>query len=293
MLSPSNREAGKQRGDFSPQLWFRIPATDLQSEPQPSSWVRWNSLKYGERWILLHSEDKLIAALDPNGFRPLRRKWVNGAIVEPHLETKPLEVAGWATGDVNPSSRSSDDNGTHDNHTTVTPIGLFARWRHSGFLPAQTQYPRRNGPCSQHVNGWGFNWHVNSNMKQILWSAYLIHHLAAMGFGDNLAYQMKNGLDLKPMSAQSNPFAKPTQESSRVYVRMKLSAVPVPWKANGLRSWLMILSYVGQHRVGLWSYWKKQELHEVHAATCFSLSTHVSWPGFDIQTRMNWSLPIT
>ena len=72
-------------------------------------------------------EDKLIAALDPNGFRPLSiGKMANGAIVV-SSETCAFEVVGaeWIR-DVNPGEVVIiDDNGiTYDNYTTDTQLAV-------------------------------------------------------------------------------------------------------------------------------------------------------------------------
>ena len=69
----------------------------------------------------------------------------------------------------------------------------------------------------------GLNWHVNSNMKQILWSVYLIHHLAQpWDLRKNLAYQMKWAIKT---NIPNGPLFNPTQELREQGVRMKLSAV--------------------------------------------------------------------
>ena len=137
-------------------------------------------------------EDKLIAALDPNGFRPLSiGKMANGAIVV-SSETCAFEVVGaeWIR-DVNPGEVVIiDDNGiTYDNYTTDTQLAVCSM----EYIYFARPTPISKGSMSiQHVNVWALNWHVNSNMKQILWSVYLIHHLAQpWDLRKNLAYQMK------------------------------------------------------------------------------------------------------
>ena len=85
-----------------------------------------NTVKGGFAYLLM-LEDKLIAALDPNGFRPLSiGKMANGAIVV-SSETCAFEVVGaeWIR-DVNPGEVVIiDDNGiTYDNYTTDTQLAV-------------------------------------------------------------------------------------------------------------------------------------------------------------------------
>ena len=85
-----------------------------------------NTVKGGFAYLLM-IEDKLIAALDPNGFRPLSiGKMANGAIVV-SSETCAFEVVGaeWIR-DVNPGEVVIiDDNGiTYDNYTTDTQLAV-------------------------------------------------------------------------------------------------------------------------------------------------------------------------
>ena len=85
-----------------------------------------NTIKGGFAYLLM-IEDKLIAALDPNGFRPLSiGKMANGAIVV-SSETCAFEVVGaeWIR-DVNPGEVVIiDDNGiTYDNYTTDTQLAV-------------------------------------------------------------------------------------------------------------------------------------------------------------------------
>ena len=90
-------------------------------------------VKGGFAYILLF-EDKLIAALDPNGFRPLSiGKMSNGAVVV-SSETCAFEVIGaeWIR-DVKPGE---------------TPISMVS----TSIQPARE---------------WGLNWRVNSNMRRI------------------------------------------------------------------------------------------------------------------------------
>ena len=85
-----------------------------------------NTVKGGFAYLLM-LEDKLIAALDPNGFRPLSiGKMANGAIVV-SSETCAFEVVGaeWIR-DVNPGEVVIiDDNGiTYDTYTTDTQLAV-------------------------------------------------------------------------------------------------------------------------------------------------------------------------
>ena len=150
-----------------------------------------NTVKGGFAYLLM-LEDKLIAALDPNGFRPLSiGKMANGAIVV-SSETCAFEVVGaeWIR-DVNPGEVVIiDDNGiTYDNYTTDTQLAVCSM---EYIYFARPDSNIQGSMSIQPVNVWGLNWHVNSNMKQILWSVYLIHHLAQpWDLRKNLAYQMK------------------------------------------------------------------------------------------------------
>ena len=103
-----------------------------------------NTVKGGFAYLLM-LEDKLIAALDPNGFRPLSiGKMANGAIVV-SSETCAFEVVGaeWIR-DVNPGEVVIiDDNGiTYDNYTT-DPIGCLLNGVYL-LCPPRLQYPRVN-----------------------------------------------------------------------------------------------------------------------------------------------------
>ena len=150
-----------------------------------------NTVKGGFAYLLM-LEDKLIAALDPNGFRPLSiGKMANGAIVV-SSETCAFEVVGaeWIR-DVNPGEVVIiDDNGiTYDNYTTDTQLAVCSM---EYIYFARPDSNIQGSMSIQPVNVWELNWHVNSNMKQILWSVYLIHHLAQpWDLRKNLAYQMK------------------------------------------------------------------------------------------------------
>ena len=95
-------------------------------------------------------EDKLIAALDPNGFRPLSiGKMANGAIVV-SSETCAFEVVGaeWIR-DVNPGEVVIiDDNGiTYDNYTTDTQLAVLLNGVYL-LCPPRLQYPRGQCPYS-------------------------------------------------------------------------------------------------------------------------------------------------
>ena len=150
-----------------------------------------NTVKGGFAYLLM-IEDKLIAALDPNGFRPLSiGKMANGAIVV-SSETCAFEVVGaeWIR-DVNPGEVVIiDDNGiTYDNYTTDTQLAVCSM---EYIYFARPDSNIRGSMSIQLVNVWVLNWHVSSNMKQILSLVCLIHHLAQpWDLRKNQACQMK------------------------------------------------------------------------------------------------------
>ena len=150
-----------------------------------------NTVKGGFAYLLM-LEDKLIAALDPNGFRPLSiGKMANGAIVV-SSETCAFEVVGaeWIR-DVNPGEVVIiDDNGiTYDTYTTDTQLAVCSM---EYIYFARPDSNIRGVMSIQLVNVWVLNWHVSSNMKQILSLVCLIHHLVQpWDLRKNQACQMK------------------------------------------------------------------------------------------------------
>ena len=112
-------------------------------------------------------EDKLIAALDPNGFRPLSiGKMTNGAVVV-SSETCAFEVIGaeWIR-DVKPGEIVIiDDNGIQYDSYTNDTSWQSVPWSIST-LPVPT-LTSTESMFIRHVSEWELNWHVNSSMKLI------------------------------------------------------------------------------------------------------------------------------
>ena len=112
-------------------------------------------------------EDKLIAALDPNGFRPLSiGKLANGAVVV-SSETCAFEVIGaeWIR-DVKPGEIVIVE--TMVSSTIVIRMILssrFALWSIST-LPVLTPISMVSMSIRL-VREWEFSWHVSSSMKLI------------------------------------------------------------------------------------------------------------------------------
>ncbi|MQB85673.1 amidophosphoribosyltransferase, partial [Lactobacillus reuteri] len=182
-----------------------------------------NTIKGGFAYLLM-IEDKLIAALDPNGFRPLSiGKMANGAIVV-SSETCAFEVVGaeWIR-DVNPGEVVIiDDNGiTYDNYTTDTQLAVCSM-----------EYIYFARPDS---NIRGVNVHTARKRMGAQLAREFKHEAdivvgvpnsslsAAMGFAEESGLPNEMGL-IKNQYTQRT-FIQPTQELREQGVRMKLSAV--------------------------------------------------------------------
>ena len=182
-----------------------------------------NTVKGGFAYLLM-IEDKLIAALDPNGFRPLSiGKMANGAIVV-SSETCAFEVVGaeWIR-DVNPGEVVIiDDNGiTYDNYTTDTQLAVCSM-----------EYIYFARPDS---NIRGVNVHTARKRMGAQLAREFKHEAdivvgvpnsslsAAMGFAEESGLPNEMGL-IKNQYTQRT-FIQPTQELREQGVRMKLSAV--------------------------------------------------------------------
>ena len=185
-----------------------------------------NTIKGGFAYLLM-IEDKLIAALDPNGFRPLSiGKMANGAIVV-SSETCAFEVVGaeWIR-DVNPGEVVIiDDNGiTYDNYTTDTQLAVCSM-----------EYIYFARPDS---NIRGVNVHTARKRMGAQLAREFKHEAdivvgvpnsslsAAMGFAEESGLPNEMGL-IKNQYTQRT-FIQPTQELREQGVRMKLSAVAYP-----------------------------------------------------------------
>ena len=125
-------------------------------------------VKGGFAYILLF-EDKLIAALDPNGFRPLSiGKMANGAVVV-SSETCAFEVIGaeWIR-DLKPGEIVIiDDKGIqYDSYTDDTQLAICSM-EYIYFARPDSNIHGVNVHTARNV--W-CQWRVNSSMKRILWS---------------------------------------------------------------------------------------------------------------------------
>lgn len=182
-----------------------------------------NIVKGGFAYLLL-TEDKLIAALDPNGFRPLSiGKMKNGAWVV-SSETCAFEVVGaeWVR-DVNPGEVIIiDDNGIqYDTYTSETQLSICSM-----------EYVYFARPDSTIA---GVNVHTaRKNMGRRLAQEFK-HEAdivvgvpnsslsAAMGFAEESG--LPNEMGLVKNQYTQRTFIQPTQELREQGVRMKLSAV--------------------------------------------------------------------
>ena len=241
-----------------------------------------NTIKGGFAYLLM-IEDKLIAALDPNGFRPLSiGKMANGAIVV-SSETCAFEVVGaeWIR-DVNPGEVVIiDDNGiTYDNYTTDTQLAVcsmeyiyFARpdsniqWVnvHTGRKRMGAQLAREFKHEADIVVGV-----PNSSLS------------AAMGFAEESGLPNEMGL-IKNQYTQRT-FIQPTQELREQGVRMKLSAVSGVVK--GKRVVMIDDSIVrGTTSRRIVNLLKEAGATEVHVAIGSPALAYPCFYGIDIQTR--------
>lgn len=182
-----------------------------------------NTVKGGFAYLLM-TKDKLIAALDPNGFRPLSiGQMENGAWVV-SSETCAFEVIGakWVR-DVKPGEMVIiDDNGIrYDSYTNDTQLTICSM-----------EYIYFARPDS---DIYGVNVHTaRKNMGKRL--AQEFHHeadivvgvpnsslSAAMGFAEESG--LPNEMGLVKNQYTQRTFIQPTQELREQGVRMKLSAV--------------------------------------------------------------------
>jgi len=214
-------------------------------------------VKGGFAYILLF-EDKLIAALDPNGFRPLSiGKMANGAVVV-SSETCAFEVIGaeWIR-DVKPGEIVIvDDNGIqYDSYTNDTQLAICSM-----------EYIYFARPDS---NIHGVNVHTARKRMGAQLAREFKHEAdivvgvpnsslsAAMGFAEESGLPNEMGL-IKNQYTQRT-FIQPTQELREQGVRMKLSAVSGVLKEAGAS--------------------------EVHVAIGSPALAYPCFYGIDIQTR--------
>ena len=241
-----------------------------------------NTVKGGFAYLLM-IEDKLIAALDPNGFRPLSiGKMANGAIVV-SSETCAFEVVGaeWIR-DVNPGEVVIiDDNGiTYDNYTTDTQLAVCSM-----------EYIYFARPDS---NIRGVNVHTARKRMGAQLAREFKHEAdivvgvpnsslsAAMGFAEESGLPNEMGL-IKNQYTQRT-FIQPTQELREQGVRMKLSAVSGVVK--GKRVVMIDDSIVrGTTSRRIVQLLKEAGATEVHVAIGSPALAYPCFYGIDIQTR--------
>lgn len=182
-----------------------------------------NIVKGGFAYLLL-TEDKLIAALDPNGFRPLSiGKMKNGAWVV-SSETCAFEVVGaeWVR-DVNPGEVIIiDDNGIqYDTYTSETQLSICSM---------EYVYFARPDSTIAGVNVHTARKNMGRRLAQeFKYEADIVVGVpnsslsAAMGFAEESG--LPNEMGLVKNQYTQRTFIQPTQELREQGVRMKLSAV--------------------------------------------------------------------
>ena len=241
-----------------------------------------NTVKGGFAYLMLF-EDKLIAALDPNGFRPLSiGKMANGALVV-SSETCAFEVIGaeWIR-DVHPGELVIfDENGiTYDRYTDDTQLAIcsmeyiyFARPDSNiQGVNVHTARKRMGAQLAREFNnqadiGVGV---PNSSLS------------AAMGFAEESGLPNEMGL-IKNQYVQRT-FIQPTQELREQGVRMKLSAVSGVVK--GKRVVMIDDSIVrGTTSRRIVKLLKEAGATEVHVAIASPALAYPCFYGIDIQSR--------
>ena len=241
-----------------------------------------NTVKGGFAYLLM-VEDKLIAALDPNGFRPLSLgKMSNGAIVV-SSETCAFEGVGveWIR-DVNPGEVVIiDDNGiTYDTYTTDTQLAVCSM---------EYIYFARPDSNIQGVNVHTARKRMGAQLaREFKHEADIVVGVpnsslsAAMGFAEESGLPNEMGL-IKNQYTQRT-FIQPTQELREQGVRMKLSAVSGVVK--GKRVVMIDDSIVrGTTSRRIVNLLKEAGATEVHVAIGSPALAYPCFYGIDIQTR--------
>lgn len=241
-----------------------------------------NTVKGGFAYLLM-MEDKLIAALDPNGFRPLSiGKMANGAIVV-SSETCAFEVVGAeCIRDVKPGEVVIIDNSgiQYDTYTTDTQLAICSM-----------EYIYFARPDS---NIHGVNVHTARKRMGAQLAREFKHEAdivvgvpnsslsAAMGFAEESGLPNEMGL-IKNQYTQRT-FIQPTQELREQGVRMKLSAVSGVVK--GKRVVMIDDSIVrGTTSRRIVQLLKEAGATEVHVAIGSPALAYPCFYGIDIQTR--------
>ena len=241
-----------------------------------------STVKGGFAYLLM-IEDKLIAALDPHGFRPLSLgKMSNGAIVV-SSETCAFEGVGaeWIR-DVNPGEVVIiDDNGiTYDTYTTDTQLAVCSM---------EYIYFARPDSNIQGVNVHTARKRMGAQLaREFKHEADIVVGVpnsslsAAMGFAEESGLPNEMGL-IKNQYTQRT-FIQPTQELREQGVRMKLSAVSGVVK--GKRVVMIDDSIVrGTTSRRIVNLLKEAGATEVHVAIGSPALAYPCFYGIDIQTR--------
>ena len=241
-----------------------------------------NTVKGGFAYLML-SEDKLIAALDPNGFRPLSiGKMSNGALVV-SSETCAFEVIGaeWIR-DVHPGELVIfDENGiTYDRYTDDTQLAIcsmeyiyFAR--PDSNIQGVNVHTARKRMGAQLAREF-------KNQADIVVGVPNSSLSAAMGFAEESGLPNEMGL-IKNQYVQRT-FIQPTQELREQGVRMKLSAVSGVVK--GKRVVMIDDSIVrGTTSRRIVKLLKEAGATEVHVAIASPALAYPCFYGIDIQSR--------
>ena len=241
-----------------------------------------NTVKGGFAYLMLF-EDKLIAALDPNGFRPLSiGKMANGALVV-SSETCAFEVIGaeWIR-DVHPGELVIfDENGiTYDRYTDDTQLAICSM---------EYIYFARPDSNIQGVNVHRARKRMGAqlarefkNQADIVVGVPNSSLSAAMGFAEESGLPNEMGL-IKNQYVQRT-FIQPTQELREQGVRMKLSAVSGVVK--GKRVVMIDDSIVrGTTSRRIVKLLKEAGATEVHVAIASPALAYPCFYGIDIQSR--------
>ncbi|WP_195550456.1 amidophosphoribosyltransferase [Streptococcus australis] len=241
-----------------------------------------NTVKGGFAYLMLF-EDKLIAALDPNGFRPLSiGKMANGALIV-SSETCAFEVIGaeWIR-DVHPGELVIfDENGiTYDHYTDDTQLAIcsmeyiyFAR--PDSNIQGVNVHTARKRMGAQLAREF-------KNQADIVVGVPNSSLSAAMGFAEESGLPNEMGL-IKNQYVQRT-FIQPTQELREQGVRMKLSAVSGVVK--GKRVVMIDDSIVrGTTSRRIVKLLKEAGATEVHVAIASPALAYPCFYGIDIQSR--------
>lgn len=241
-----------------------------------------NTVKGGFAYLMLF-EDKLIAALDPNGFRPLSiGKMANDALVV-SSETCAFEVIGaeWIR-DVHPGELVIfDENGiTYDRYTDDTQLAIcsmeyiyFAR--PDSNIQGVNVHTARKRMGAQLAREF-------KNQADIVVGVPNSSLSAAMGFAEESGLPNEMGL-IKNQYVQRT-FIQPTQELREQGVRMKLSAVSGVVK--GKRVVMIDDSIVrGTTSRRIVKLLKEAGATEVHVAIASPALAYPCFYGIDIQSR--------